>query len=147
MEDMLRAYVNDFQNSWEMHLLLIEFACNNSYHTNMGWHHLKLCTKDLVIRCYVGAEIAEKQLRGPEMVRNTNEKIKVVRKKMQMAQTRHKSYADKHRKGLEFEVGNNVFLKVSPVQGVNRFGQKRPKLSPRFIGPFEILEHIGNVAY
>nr|GFB87215.1 hypothetical protein [Tanacetum cinerariifolium] len=57
-----------------------------------------------------------------------------------------KSYADNHRRDLEFQVGNHVFLKVSLFRGVKRFGIKG-KLSPRFIGPFEILERIGEVSY
>ena len=81
------------------------------------------------------------------MVREANEKIQTVREKMKAAQDRFKSYADKHRKELEFGVGDNVFLKVSPVRGIVRFGQKRGKLSPHFIGPFEILERVGKVAY
>ena len=63
-----------------------------------------------------------------------------------MAQSRQKSYADVRRRPLEFEVGNHVSLKVIPKRGVVRFG-KHGKLSPRFIGPFEILERIGIVAY
>ena len=63
-----------------------------------------------------------------------------------MAQSRQKSYADVRRRPLEFEVGDHVFLKVMPKRGVVRFG-KRGKLSPRFIGPFEILKRIGVVAY
>ena len=63
-----------------------------------------------------------------------------------MAQSQQKSYADVRRRPLEFEVGDHVSLKVIPKRGVVRFG-KRGKLSPRFIGPFEILERIGTVAY
>ena len=63
-----------------------------------------------------------------------------------MAQSRQKSYADVRRRPLEFEVGDHVSLKVIPKRGVVRFG-KRGKLLPRFIGPFEILERIGTVAY
>ena len=65
---------------------------------------------------------------------------------MKEAQSRQKSYVDKRRKDLEFEVGDKVFLKLSPWKGVLRFGQ-RGKLSPRYIGPFEILERVGPVAY
>ncbi|KAL5574279.1 hypothetical protein UlMin_023876 [Ulmus minor] len=57
-----------------------------------------------------------------------------------------KSYADRRRRPLEFQVGDSIFLKVAPMKGVMRFG-KKGKLSPRFIGPFEILERIGKVAY
>ena len=63
-----------------------------------------------------------------------------------MAQSRQKSYADVRRLPLEFEVGGHVFLKVIPKRGVVRFG-KCGKLSPRFIGPFEILERISAVVY
>ncbi|GJT11547.1 putative reverse transcriptase domain-containing protein [Tanacetum coccineum] len=66
--------------------------------------------------------------------------------KLKEARSRQKSYADKHRRDLEFQVGDRVFLKVSPFRGVKRFGIKG-KLSPRFIGPFEILERIGEVSY
>ena len=65
---------------------------------------------------------------------------------MKTAQSRQKSYADKRRKPLEFFVSDKVFLKVAPMKGVMRFG-KRGKLSPRFVGPFEILERIGDLAY
>ena len=65
---------------------------------------------------------------------------------MKTAVSRQKSYADPKRKDVEFQVGDYVFLKVSPMKGVMRFGKKE-KLVPRFIGPFEILEKIGMVAY
>ncbi|KAL4026457.1 hypothetical protein IC575_014888 [Cucumis melo] len=65
---------------------------------------------------------------------------------MHTAQSRQKSYADVRRKDLEFEIGDKVFLKVAPMKGVLRF-ERRGKLSPRFVGPFEILERIGPVAY
>ncbi|GJT86533.1 putative nucleotidyltransferase, ribonuclease H [Tanacetum coccineum] len=76
--------------------------------------------------------------RGSEMIEVTNEKVAVAREKLKEAQTRQKSYADRHRRALEFQPGEHVFLKVSPTRGVRRFGIKG-KLSPRFIGPFEIL--------
>ncbi|GJX27575.1 retrotransposon protein, putative, ty3-gypsy subclass [Tanacetum coccineum] len=79
---------------------------------------------------------------GPELIEITNEKVAVAKEKLKEARSRQKSYADKHRRDLEFQVGDRVFLKVSPFRGVKRFGIKG-KLSPRFIGPFEILERIG----
>ena len=65
---------------------------------------------------------------------------------MRTAQSRQKSYADVRRRNLEFEEGDPVFLKVAPMKGILRFGRKG-KLSPRFIGPFKILERIASVAY
>ena len=80
------------------------------------------------------------------MLRTTNEAIQKIRKRILTAQSRQKSYVDVRRKDLEFEVGDHVFLKIAPIRGVLRFG-KKGKLSPRFIGPFEILERVGSVAY
>ncbi|KAI3754882.1 hypothetical protein L1987_54674 [Smallanthus sonchifolius] len=65
---------------------------------------------------------------------------------MAAARDRQKSYADKHRKPLEFQVGDMVLLKVSPWKGVIHFG-KRGKLNPRYVGPFKIVKRIGPVAY
>nr|GEV98376.1 putative reverse transcriptase domain-containing protein [Tanacetum cinerariifolium] len=80
------------------------------------------------------------------MIEVTNAKVAVAKEKLKEARTRQKSYADKHRKELEFQTGDHVFLKVSPARGVRRFGIKG-KLSPRFIGPFEILDRVGEVSY
>nr|GEY61564.1 putative reverse transcriptase domain-containing protein [Tanacetum cinerariifolium] len=84
-------------------------------------------------------EIGEEIIEGPELVRITNEKVEVAKEKLKEARSRQKSYADKHRCTLDFKPGDHVFLKVSPWKGVQRFGIKG-KLSPRFIGPFEVLE-------
>ncbi|GKF89575.1 hypothetical protein Tco_0263538 [Tanacetum coccineum] len=65
---------------------------------------------------------------------------------MQVARDRQKSYANLKRKLMEFQVGNKVMLKVSPWKGVVRFG-KRGKLNPRYVGPFKVLERVGDVAY
>ena len=77
------------------------------------------------------------ELMDPELIRSTNEVIKKNRVCMQIAQSRQKSYADVRQKDLEFEVGDKVFLKVAPMKGVLRF-EKKGKLSPRFVGSFEI---------
>ena len=74
------------------------------------------------------------------------DKVNVILSGLKAAQDRQKSYADKRRKNLDFEVEDRVFLKISPWKGVVRFG-KRGKLSPCNIGPFEIVERIGPVAY
>nr|GFD40154.1 putative nucleotidyltransferase, ribonuclease H [Tanacetum cinerariifolium] len=80
------------------------------------------------------------------MIKVTSEKVAVAKEKFKEARTRQMSYADKHRRSIEFQPGDRVFLKVSPARGVRRFGIKG-KLSPRFIGPFEILDHVGEVSY
>ena len=76
----------------------------------------------------------------------TIEKIQLIRDRLKEAQDRQKSYADLKREPIEYNVGDNVFLKISPWKGVLRFG-KRGKLSPRYIGPYEVIERVGPVAY
>ena len=84
--------------------------------------------------------------KGPNLIRDTSEKVSLIRQRLLTAQSRKKSYAGVRRRSLEFEVGDHVFLKVMPKRRVVRFGN-RGKLSPGFIGPFEILERVGTVAY
>ncbi|GKE87363.1 putative reverse transcriptase domain-containing protein, partial [Tanacetum coccineum] len=92
------------------------------------------------------AEIGKGSLIEPELVQETTDKVVLIKEKLKAARAHQKSYADKRRKPLEFEVGDRVLLKVSPWKGVVRFG-KKGKLAPRYVGPFEILERIGLVAY
>ncbi|XP_057248923.1 uncharacterized protein LOC130590487 [Beta vulgaris subsp. vulgaris] len=92
------------------------------------------------------SDIGESCVLGPEMIQDTIEQVKLIQQKMKAAQDRQKSYAYKYRRHAEFEVGEKVLLKVSPIKGVMRFGMKG-KLSPKFIGPYKILERIGEVAY
>ena len=91
-------------------------------------------------------EIGESQIIGPEYVLDLTEKVTKIRERLKAAQDRQKSYADRRRRPLEFPVGDKVMLKVSPWKGVTRFG-KKGKLAPRYVGPFQILERIGPVAY
>ncbi|GJY65263.1 putative reverse transcriptase domain-containing protein [Tanacetum coccineum] len=120
LEDMLRACVIDFGKGWVKHLPLAEFSYNNM--------------------------VGEAQLTGPELIQETKEKVVLIKQRMQAAQDRQKSYADRKRKPMEFEVGDRVMLKVSPWKGVVRFG-KRGKLNPRYVGPFKVLAKVGKVAY
>ncbi|KAL0307103.1 UNVERIFIED_CONTAM: Transposon Tf2-11 polyprotein [Sesamum radiatum] len=86
-----------------------------------------------------------RQLEGPELVQQTVDKIQTIKKCLKAAQDRQKSYADKHRREMEYEVREKVFLKVSPWRGILRFSKKA--MSPRYIGPYEILERVGPLAY
>ena len=83
---------------------------------------------------------------GSDLIRETEEKVKMIREKLKVAIDRQKSYTDMKRKDIRYEVGEKVFLKVSPWKKVMRFG-KKGKLSPRFIGPYEVIEKVGPVAY
>eukprot|EP00257_Ricinus_communis_P013549 XP_015571010.1 uncharacterized protein LOC107260805 [Ricinus communis] len=87
-----------------------------------------------------------RQLEGPKLIQETVDNIQIVKKCLKAAQDRQKSYVDKHRSEMEYEVGEKVFLRVSPWKGIIQFG-KQGKLSLRYIGPYEILERVGPLAY
>ena len=91
-------------------------------------------------------KVGDRQLRRPDIVQETTDKIKTIQERLKAARECQKSYADHRRKPLEFQVGDKVLLKVSPWKGLIRFG-KKGKLSPRYIGPFEIMQRIGPVPY
>ena len=146
LEDMLRACVLDMKGGWEDHLPLVEFAYNNSYQSSIQMAPYEALYGRPCRSPLSWAETGEVLAFGPELAKETTETVRVIRKRLQTAQSRQKSYADRRRRPLAFEVGDHVFLKVSPRRGITRFG-KGGKLAPRFIGPFEILERIGEVAY
>ena len=90
--------------------------------------------------------MGKRSITGPDLIRDTSEKVDLIQKRFLTAQSRQKSYADRRCRPLEFEVSDHIFLKMMLKRGVIRFG-KRGKLTPRYIGPFEILERVGTVAY
>jgi hypothetical protein len=80
-------------------------------------------------------EARERRYYGINFVKQAEEQVRTIKIHMAAAQSRQKSYADRRRKPIEFEVGDFVYLKVSPMKSVKSFGVKR-KLAPRYIGPF-----------
>ena len=83
---------------------------------------------------------------GPEIIKEAERQVQIVRENLKVAQSRQKSYADTRHRELIFEEGEFVYLKVSPIRGLHIFKVKG-KLSPRYIGPFRIVERKGEVAY
>ncbi|GKE41398.1 putative reverse transcriptase domain-containing protein, partial [Tanacetum coccineum] len=137
LKDMLRACVIDFGKGWDRHLPLVEFSYNNSYQTSIKAAPFEAlygrkCRSPV---CWVEARDA--QLTGLEIIQETTKKIIQIKKRIQAAHDRQKSYADRRRKPLEFQAGDKVMLKVSPWKRVIRF-DKRGMLNPRYIGPFKI---------
>ncbi|KAL2224635.1 UNVERIFIED_CONTAM: Transposon Ty3-G Gag-Pol polyprotein [Sesamum indicum] len=146
LEDMMRACTMEFKGNWDDHLPLMEFAYNNSFHSSIGMApyealYGRRCRSPI---CWDVEGL--RQLEGPELVQETVEKVQVVKKCLKAAQDRQKSYVDQHRREMEYEVGDKVFLKISPWREILRFG-KQGKLSLRYIGPYEIIERIGPLAY
>ncbi|GJT60952.1 reverse transcriptase domain-containing protein [Tanacetum coccineum] len=146
LKDMLRAYILDFGGSWDVHLSLVEFLYNNSYHASVICAPFEALYGRKCRSLIMWAEVGEGELIRPELVQETTEKISQIKDRFKAARDHQKSYVDKRRKSLEFSVGDYVLLKVSPWKGVVRF-RKKGKLAPRFVGPFEIIEKVGPVAY
>nr|GEW77949.1 putative reverse transcriptase domain-containing protein [Tanacetum cinerariifolium] len=141
-----RACVLDFEGSWDVHLSLVEFSYNNSYHSSVRCAPFEELYGRKCRSLIMWAEVGEGQLIAPELVQETTDKISQIKDRLKAAHDHQKSYVDKRRKPLEFSVGDYVLLKVSHWKGVVRFGKKR-KLTPRFVGPFEIIKKVVPVAY
>src|SRR5262249_41848385 len=145
LEDMLRSCILEFKGNWDQHLPLVEFAYNNSYHSSIGMPPYE-ALYGRKCRSPLFWDNLEKIVVGPELVQETIDKVAVIKQKMKASQDRQKSWADLKRRGLEFEEGDHVYLKVSPIKSLHH-RQTQGKLSPRYIGPFEILDRVGNLAY
>ncbi|GKF11447.1 putative reverse transcriptase domain-containing protein, partial [Tanacetum coccineum] len=104
LEDMLRACVIDFGKGWDRHLPLVEFSYNNSYHTSIKAAPFEALYGQKCRSPIFWAEVGDAQLTGPKIVHEAIEKIIQIKKRIQAARDRQKSYADRRRKPLEFEV-------------------------------------------
>ena len=111
---MMRAYVFEFKGNWDDHLPLIEFAYNNGYHSSirMALYEALYERKCRSSVCWDVKGL--RQLEGPELIQEIVDKIQIFKKSLKAAQDRQKSYVDQHRREMEYQVGEKVFLKVSP---------------------------------
>nr|GFA95519.1 putative nucleotidyltransferase, ribonuclease H [Tanacetum cinerariifolium] len=146
LEDMLRSCALEWTRNCDDYVCLVEFAYNNSWHASIKCVPFEMLYGRKCCAPIYWDQVGERVIEGPEMIEVTNEKVAVAKEKLKEARTRQKCYADKHHRSIEFQPGDRNFLKVSPARGVKRFGIKG-KLSPRFIGPFEILDRVGEVSY
>ncbi|KAK8628792.1 hypothetical protein V6N13_009375 [Hibiscus sabdariffa] len=146
LEDMLRACVIDFGRNWEKSIPLVEFAYNNSYQTSIQMAPFEALYGRRCRTTICWTELGENKVLGPQMIQDTEKQFKIIHDRLKQAFDRQKAYADTKRRDIHYEVGDKVFLKVSPWKKVLRFG-KKGKLSPRYIGPFEVIEKFGSMAY
>nr|ABA98437.1 retrotransposon protein, putative, Ty3-gypsy subclass [Oryza sativa Japonica Group] len=146
LEDMLRACALDFGGAWDKSLPYAEFSYNNSYQASLQMAPFEALYGRKCRTPLFWDQTGERQLFGTEVLAEAEEKVRIIRERLRVAQSRQKSYADNRRRELTFEVGDYVYLRVTPLRGVHRF-QTKGKLAPRFVGPYKILERRGEVAY
>ena len=115
----------DYEGSWDPHIPLVEFVYNNSFQSSIGMApyealYGRKCRTPL---CWT--ELSERKVIGPDLIQYTEEKVKMIRERLKVATDRQKSYTDMKIKDIRYEVGEKVFLKVSPWKKVMRFGKKK----------------------
>ncbi|WVZ76987.1 hypothetical protein U9M48_024892 [Paspalum notatum var. saurae] len=130
----------------QMSLPYAEFSYNNSYQASLKKSPFEALYGRRCRTPLFWNQTGVKQVFGPDLIRDAEQQIKMVRENLRVAQSRQKSYADVRRRDFTFKVDDFVYLKVSPMRGIRRFNMKG-KLAPRYIGPFKIVERKGKVAY
>jgi hypothetical protein len=146
LEDMLRACVLAYGAKWEDCLPFAEFSYNNSYQASLQMAPFEALYGRKCRTPLNWSETGDSQIFGPDILQEAEEKVRMIREYLKAAQSRQKSYADKRRRELTFQIGDFVYLRVSPLKGMQRF-QVKGKLAPRYIGPFKILDRRGEVSY
>jgi hypothetical protein len=146
LEDMLRACALQHERSWDKSLPYAEFSYNNSYQESLNMAPFEMLYGRRCRTPLFWSETGERKVFGSNILQEAEKQVHMVRENLRVAQSRQKSYADHRRRELRFEVGDFVYLKVSPMRGLRRF-KVRGKHALRFIGPFKILEKRGEVAY
>ncbi|WVZ63802.1 hypothetical protein U9M48_013407 [Paspalum notatum var. saurae] len=143
---MLRACALTYSPKWDECVPLAEFAYNNSYQKSLEMAPFEALYGRRCRTPLNWSEPGERITFGPNLVTQAEEQVKFIHSNLKRAQSRQQSYSDRRRRPLAFEEGDHVYLRVSPMKGVHRFGVKG-KLAPRYVGPFKITERSGSVAY
>jgi hypothetical protein len=146
LEDMLRACALQDKMGWDKRLPYAEFSYNNSYQASLKMSPFETLYGRNCRTPLRWDQPGERQVFGPDVFLEAEENIRMVRENLRATQSRQWSYADTRRRELSFEVGDYVYLKVSPIRGTKRFGVKG-KLAPRYIGSYQIQAKHGEVAY
>ena len=127
-------------------MTLVEFSYNNSYQESIRMAPFEALYGKKCRTPLKWLEVGDRGYFGPDFIKEAQEQVSVIQSHLKAVQNHQKAYADKRRKPLQFEVSDHVYLKVSPMRGVHRFGV-RGKLAPRYVRPYKILEQYGVVAY
>src|SRR3954467_12517478 len=146
LEDMLRACVISFGRNWEKSLPFAEFACNNSFQSSLNMAPFEFLYGRRCRTPLNWSETGERQFFGPDMIKEAEDQVRIVRDRLKAAQSHLKSYYDRHHREESYNIDEKAYLRVTPLKGTQRFGIKG-KLAPRYIGTFRILAKRGEVAY
>jgi hypothetical protein len=146
LEDMLRACALIYEKKWVTCLLFVEFSYNNSYQASIKMSLFEALYRRRCRTPVNWSKSGERPFFGPDLVKDSEDQVKIIRENLRIAQSCQKTYADRCCRELHFKVGDHVYLKVSPFKGTRRF-QVKGKLAPHFIGPFRITKRVGVVAY
>lgn len=146
LEDMLRACALAYTSNWDKNLPYVEFSYNNSYQASLQMSPFEALYGRPSRTPLNWNETGERMVFGPDVIREAEERVALIRDRLKVAQSRQKSYADNRRRDLTFEKEDYVYLKVTPMRGTKRF-QVKGKLAPRYVGPFRIIARRGEVAY
>jgi hypothetical protein len=146
LEDMLRAYVLEHQGNWDTNLSWAEFSYNNSYQES-----IKMAPFKALYICHCCTPLnwikpGEKVIFGPDRINEAKATVHRIQDNLNAAKACQESYDNKMHQHLEFKVGDHMYLRVSPMKGMKRFGMKG-KLAPRYIRPFPVLEKCGTTTY
>jgi hypothetical protein len=145
LEDVLRACVMEHHGSWDKKLPWAEFSYKNSYQESLKMAPFVVLYGRRCRPPLNWIEPGEKVIFGANIINEAQAIVHRIQDNIRVVKSRQESYANMRCRPLEFEVGDHVYLKVSPMKGMKRFGVKG-KLAPRYIGPFPILEMCGTVA-
>jgi hypothetical protein len=146
LEDMLRACVLSYGAKWEDCLPFAEFSYNNSYQASLQMAPFEALYGRKCRTPLNWSETGESQVFGPDVIKEAEEQVQLIRNRLKAAQSRQKGYADSRRRPLTFQAGDFVYLRVTPLKGMQRFHVKG-KLAPRYIGPYKVLERHGEMSY
>jgi len=146
LEDMLRACVLSSKGSWEAWLPLAEFSYNNSYQESVKMASFEALYAWKCRTPLNWVEPVERIYYGIDFMNDAEKKVQIIQQHTRAAQSHQKSHADKRRRPLEFNVGDYVYLKVTPISNVQHF-RVRSKLAPRYVGPYQVIERKGPLAH
>jgi hypothetical protein len=142
----LRACALKYGKGWDKSLPYAEFLYNNSYQASVKMAPYKALYGRQCRTPLFWSQTRESQVFGREVLKDAERQVQMVRESLKVAQSRQKSYVDKRRRDLSFEIGDFIYIIVSPMRGTRRFRVKG-KLAPRYVGLFKIIARKGEVAY